>query len=289
MHEKTIEAALAGARARLGAAGIETAALDARLLLERATGLSTTRLVADSRQPLADSEARTFDALLERRSRGEPVARILGEREFWGLPIGVNAATLVPRPDTEIVVEAALDALRRFQFGPRIHICDLGAGTGAILIALLSELPQARGTAVDISAEALAQARTNGERFGVAERMQFQMSSFEQAAAGPYDLVVSNPPYVRSADLAALSPEVRDFDPRLALDGGEDGLDGYRAIAMRLSEMLVPRGLLVLELGAGQREKVQDLLQPDLMQVCEVRCDLAGTERAMVARRRAHA
>lgn len=285
----SVSEALAHARARLHAAAIDTAALDARLLLAAATGLTMTRMIADSRHPIGQRESQTFAAMVDRRLAGEPVARILGEKEFWGLPIGLNAATLVPRPETEIVVEAALEAIRHFQFGPRIHICDLGTGSGAILVALLCELPQAHGTAIDISAEALSQARINAERLGVAERIVFQLSGFDQAPAGRYDLVISNPPYVRSADLAGLMPEVRGFDPGLALDGGADGLDAYRAIARRLPDMVAPGGLIVLELGAGQADGVRALLEPHEMQVWAIRPDLAGIERALVARRRVQA
>jgi release factor glutamine methyltransferase len=284
-HPPPLAAALSDARVRLASAGIDSAALDARLLLKAATGLDAARLIAKSREPLADAAARRFGAMLDRRCRREPVARILGEKEFWGLPIGLNPATLVPRPETEIVVEAALDAVRHFHIGPAIHICDLGTGSGAILIALLSELPHARGTGTDVSAEALAQAERNAERLGLVDRVCFELSDFGENPEGPFCLVVSNPPYVRESEIALLTPEARDFDPRAALDGGADGLDAYRAIARRLPRLVSPGGAAVLEVGAGQAHDVAALVAAQGMEVCELRRDLAGIARALVARR----
>jgi release factor glutamine methyltransferase len=282
-----IGAALADARARLAAAGLDNAALDARLLLAAATGRETARLIADSREPLGEAAMSRFAAMLERRLKREPVARIVGEKEFWGLPIGVNAATLVPRPETEILVEAALDAIRDFHPAQPIHICDLGTGSGAILLALLSELPRARGTATDICAEALAQARRNAERLGLADRIRFELSDFCDGPAGPFELVVSNPPYVRRQDIAGLASEVRRFDPTTALDGGADGLDAYRVIARRLPQLLSAAGVAVLEVGAGQAEAVAALLEAQGLETGDLRRDLAGIPRAVVVRRQA--
>ena len=189
-------AALAEARAALARAGIASAALDARLLLAAAAGLEMAALVARERDELPELAAREFAAHLERRLRGEPVARILGEKEFWGLKFSLNAATLVPRPETETIVAAVLAEAARLPARPAI--CDLGTGCGAILIALLTELPGATGIAVDISGEALEMARVNAARLGVEGRIGFRQAGFAEAPQEAFDVMVSNPPYIRS-------------------------------------------------------------------------------------------
>jgi release factor glutamine methyltransferase len=275
-------AALATARAALKAAGNVSAALDARLLMADAAGLDMATLIAraDDRLPVLAEAA--FAAHLRRRLDGEPVARIVGEKEFWGLAFQVNAATLVPRPETETLVEAVIAEARR-RFPPRITICDLGTGSGAILIALLTELPEARGIGTDLSENALGAARQNADRLGVAGRIRFQQADFAAGPDGPFDVVVSNPPYVPSAAIAALDREVRDHDPRLALDGGPDGLAAYRTILARADRLLADGGLLAFEVGHDQGDAVAALCAAAGFAGVAVHKDLAGIGRVVAA------
>lgn len=281
----TIAAALAEARACLSAGAIDNPALDARLLLAAASGLSASRILAGGEASLPEGALRTLRAMTARRAAGEPVARILGEKEFWGMPLRLAAATLVPRPDTETLVEAALDAVRAHRLPADLALCDLGTGSGAIALALLRELPEATAVATDISAEALAAAAANAESLGLGARISFVRADFAAGPAGPFHLVVSNPPYVRSGDLAGLPREVRDHDPVAALDGGPDGYSAYRTIALRLCDLIYPGGIAALETGAGQSETVAAILKSSGLTLVETRRDLAGISRAVVAMR----
>lgn len=268
------------------AAGIERPTLDARVLIGHALGLDHTSLVSAAERLLTKDEQARLAAVAERRLRQEPVARIIGAKEFWSLPFRVSAATLVPRPETETVVETALAALD--SDGPRsrvLKLADLGTGTGALVLALLSELPNATGVGTDISREAIEVARKNAALLGLGSRADFVACDFGAGVDGRFDLVVSNPPYIESAAIASLSPDVRDFDPHLALDGGPDGLAAYRAIAADAPRLLAPGGALVLEIGAGQAPEVSRLLQSAALAVERVVPDLAGIPRAVLARR----
>ncbi len=194
-----------------------------------AIGLDLTGLIAAAARPVTSDEATRLADFMHRRLAGEPVARILGAKEFWGLPLQLSAATLVPRPDTETVVELALEMLRAEpEPKRRLRIADIGTGSGAILLALLSELPDAFGVGTDVSVAALRTASRNAARLGFASRTAFVACDYAAALSAPFDLMVSNPPYIRSADIAGLATEVRDHDPIVALDGGADGLDAYR-------------------------------------------------------------
>jgi release factor glutamine methyltransferase len=266
-------------------AGFATPELDARLLVGHALRLDHTALASQSARPLTAAEAQAIARSAARRLKREPVARILGEKEFWGLGLKLNAATLVPRPQTETVVEAALAALDRRQArSAPLAIADLGVGSGALLLALIAELPHACGVGTDISVAALTCARANAAALGLAERASFVACDYAAALRGPFDLIVSNPPYVAHDEIAALAPEVRDFDPRAALDGGADGLGGYRMIAASARRLLAPTGLLVLELGIGQLAAVERLLAGAGLAIDAARPDLAGIPRALVAR-----
>ncbi|NVO14264.1 MAG: peptide chain release factor N(5)-glutamine methyltransferase [Rhodoplanes sp.] len=252
-----IGAARRALAAALRGAGCDTPELDARLLIGHALGLDHAGLAVAAERPLSADEARRIDALAQRRRAHEPVSRILGSREFWSLPLAVTPAVLDPRPDTETVVTAALAAIdARHGRGAVRRIADLGTGSGALLLALLSELPQAHGIGTDRSLAALAVAGENARRLGLVTRAAFVACDYGSALAGGLDLVVSNPPYIRSTDIATLAPEVRDHDPHLALDGGPDGLDAYRAIAADAPRLLAPGGTLVVEVGAGQAAAV---------------------------------
>jgi release factor glutamine methyltransferase len=265
--------------------GIDTPELDARLLVGHALGLDHAALVTQSRRMLAGNESDAIAALAARRLAHEPVARIVGRKEFWGLPFKLNADTLLPRPETETVVEAALAALeaegRRSQ---ALRIADLGTGTGALLLALLSELPNASGIGTDISSLALECARDNAAALGLSSRASFIACDYGTALNGPVDLLVSNPPYVARGDIAVLQPEVRDFDPRRALDGGPDGLDGYRAISSDAGRLLAPNGILAVELGRGQLAAATALFAAAGLAPGAAKHDLSGIFRALILR-----
>lgn len=270
----------------LRARGVESPELDARLLIGHALGLDHAKLAAASQCILAPSDIEAIHALTARRCHGEPVARILGVKEFWGLSLRLSPATLVPRPETETVVEAALDAVRRQGVSTRmLRLADLGTGSGALLLALLSELPAACGAGTDVSPAALATARDNAARLALGQRAHFIACDFGAALASDFDLIVSNPPYVATRDIATLAPEVRDHDPLRALDGGADGLSCYRAIATHARRLLAPAGFLVVEIGTGQAERVTECMAcASLSLATEARPDLAGIPRALTFR-----
>lgn len=269
-------------------ANLDSPELDARLLVGHALGLDQTQLTIEGSRKLGDDAAPALTALASRRLDREPVARILGVKEFWGLPLRLNAATLVPRPETETVVEAALaaiDPLNQGLGGPRsraLRIADLGTGSGALLLALLSELPNASGIGTDVSREALAAAQDNARRLGLLARAEFTACDFGAELIERFDLVVSNPPYIASGDIAMLAPEVQ-YDPRRALDGGADGLACYRTIAGQAAELLKPDGHLVVELGIGQESAVAELFRAAGLATSPARPDLSGIPRALHA------
>jgi release factor glutamine methyltransferase len=278
---ETVDTARRRLTARFRAADVDSAELDARLLVGAALNLDLTGIITAASRKLTPDESNRLEAFAARRVNGEPVARILGQKEFWGLPLKLSTATLVPRPDTETVVELALEIIRAAP--PRaLRIADLGAGTGAILLALLHELPAALGVGTDISLEALRIARRNAADLGLASRAAFVACNYAAALAGPFDLIVSNPPYIRSADIAGLSPEVRDHDPRTALDGGVDGLDAYRALVPQAADRLAPGGALVVEGGKGQSGPIEALMTAAGLSVQDpVKTDLSGIFRAI--------
>lgn len=265
-------------------AGIEEPEVDARALLGHALQLDRAQLISHSDRLLDAHEAATISAFAARRLKHEPVSRIIGHREFWNVVLQLSPDVLVPRPDTETMVEAALDFVVRDGLRmERLRILDIGTGSGALLLALLSELPNALGTGTDISGAALAVARANAERHGLASRCTFVACDIAAGVPGPFDLIVSNPPYVAHGDIATLAPEVHDYDPAIALDGGSDGLDGYRAIAADARRLLAPGGRLIVELGVGQEGAVRALLTKAGLTVGKARNDLGGIARALGA------
>jgi release factor glutamine methyltransferase len=286
-HGQTVERIRRSLAARLKAAGRDGAELDARLLVGAALGLDLTGMVAGAKRALTRHEADHLERLAQRRLAGEPVARILGIKEFWGLPLHLSAATLVPRPDTETVVERALELLRADGVAERaLRIADLGTGSGAILLALLSELPNAHGFGTDISAEALQTASRNAAELGLGQRTTWIECDYGSALAGAFELIVSNPPYIPSADIAGLDIEVRAHDPRAALDGGADGLDAYRALISQSAGLLASGGFLVVEVGQGQSDDVEALMTASgLSPTGPPKADLGGIPRAVSARR----
>jgi release factor glutamine methyltransferase len=285
---QTIDTARRALAATLRAHTIDSPDLDARLLIGAVLGLDLTGLMSAAQRALTPAEAAQLAQFADRRIAGEPVARIIGHKEFWGLPLALSADTLVPRPDTETIVEAALACLDITGARDRaLHIADLGTGTGAILLALLSELPNARGIATDISHAALQTARCNAEQLGFAHRAQFIACDYASALAGDLDLIVSNPPYIPSADIADLDIDVRDHDPRRALDGGDDGYDAYRAIAPQAARLLAPGGILVVEVGHDQSETVAGLMAAAGFALpWPPKTDLGGIRRAVMGQKK---
>ncbi len=273
----TLRAVIDGARRQLVECGVDSAALDARLLLQHVTGLAHADMIAAPDRPIADELVHAFERLLARRLRHEPVSRILGEREFYGRPFAISEAVLDPRPDTETLIETALQYLH-----PAARILDLGAGSGAIIVTLLAEASQATGVAADLSAAALSVARCNARRLSVLPRLEFVESNWFSAVAEKFSLIVSNPPYIRSADIAGLAPAVRDFDPPPALDGGIDGLDAFRAIAEGAGGFLLPGGNILVEIGAGQEMAVSAIFAANGFLGRGRRRDLSGHVRCLV-------
>jgi len=270
---------------RFRAAGIDSPELDARILVANALGLDHAGLAAASTRRLECGEAAAILARTQRRLAREPVARILGYKEFWSLKLRIDATTLVPRPETETVVAAALDAVDADGSRLRpLRVADLGTGSGALLLALLSELPNAFGIGTDVSRRTLRVARDNARTLGL-KQATFLACDMAAALRGPFDLIVSNPPYIESGKIGALAPEVRDFDPRTALDGGSDGLDCYRAIAATAPALLTAGGTLVVELGFGQADAVAALFSTAGLAPLTPRPDLNDVPRALPARR----
>ncbi len=259
---------------------------EARLLLARAAGLSVEQLVARGADAAPAPAVAGLRELTARRIRREPMAYILGEREFWGLPFQVSPAVLVPRPDSETVIEAALSLMPERTRPWRL--LDLGVGSGCLLLTLLREYPDAMGTGLDLSEAALAVARRNAQALGVAERVRlvlgdWRLPGWEEALAGPFDLVVSNPPYIEAEAIDRLMPEVARFEPREALDGGPDGLAAYRRIAASASSLIAPGGRLLVEGGEGQAPEISKIFGAAGLAVGTSWKDLAGIERVVSA------
>jgi release factor glutamine methyltransferase len=264
------------------AANIESAELDARVLLCAALEIDHAGLIRDSDAPLGRAAA-ILSLFALRRLRREPVSRIIGYKEFWGERFTLSSAVLDPRPDTETLIEGVLAYLGG-DSKRRMRILDLGVGSGAILGALLRCLPLAFGVGVDLSPAACAIAQTNLRAQGLGVRGKVICSDWTSALQGGFDLIVSNPPYIPAEEISGLEPEVRDYDPRLALDGGEEGLSTYRAIIPPAASLLAPSGVIALEFGPGQREPVETLLRSAALEIVNLGLDLNGCERIILAK-----
>ena len=274
----TLAQLLAEATARLAEAGIEQPRREARLLLAHATGLDSAKLL----QMLPRSmPAPGFDGLVARRAAREPMALIIGRQPFWSIELAVSCDTLVPRADSETLVEAALAA---FPGRDAARVLDLGTGSGCLLLAVLTEFPAAFGVGVDRSPWAAAMARYNSLLLGLAGRSAMVCGNWADALNARFDLVLANPPYIETAAIAGLMPEVAAYEPRTALDGGADGLDAYRAIMQALPVLLRPAGIAILELGAGQARPVARLAKAAGLVADAPRRDLSGIERALPVR-----
>ena len=284
---QTVETARRALTARFKSSAIDSAELDARLLTGHALGLDLTGMITAAQRRLTLGESARLEDFTRRRLEGEPVARILGQKEFWGLALQLSSATLVPRPDTETVVELALELLRAGgDANHPLRIADLGTGSGAILLALLSELPAAQGFGTDISQAALQTAAANAVRAGLSDRATFVACDYATGLSGLFDLIVSNPPYIRSADIGGLAAEVREYDPLAALDGGADGLDAYRALIPQAVGLLAPGAALVVEAGEGQSRDIQGLMTATgLTPAGAPKADLTGVQRAVAGRK----
>ena len=274
----TVADALLRGRRFLVAADVDDAGLDARLLLEAATGLDHAGLIGEGGRHLTAAEGEAYDSLLARRGAHEPVSKILGRREFYGRTFAVTPDVLDPRPDTETLVSLALE--QPLPAGGRL--LDLGSGSGAIICTLLAEWPGVEGTAVDLSPAALDVTAENAGRLGVAGRLTLKQGRWFEPVSGLFDLIVSNPPYIPTGEIAGLQPDVRNHDPHLALDGGQDGLADYRAIAGEAGGYLAPSGRIILEIGAGQAPDVIQIFQNAGFRHGGGRQDLGGHLRALL-------
>lgn len=279
----TVGAAVDAAAARLREAGVEGARRDARLLVAKAADMTPAQVLAYPERALAAGHLREAETLVARRARREPVSRIIGRREFWGLDFVIDPHVLDPRPDSEVLVRAVLDLVAERRDEP-LRILDLGTGSGCLLLALLSELPGARGLGTDISREALAVAQRNAVHLGLAERASFAHTCWADAVEAGWQVIVSNPPYIVDAEIGDLRPEVGRFDPRAALTGGRDGLAAYRGLLPGAARVLAPQGLMVLEIGVGQGDAVEALLTASGCRPVSRWRDLSGMERCLAAR-----
>ncbi|TRC97831.1 peptide chain release factor N(5)-glutamine methyltransferase [Mesorhizobium sp. WSM4303] len=279
----TLGPLLRAARERLAAAGVADPALDARLIVEHFSGTDRTQAIAEPQRALDAGALAAIDAALRRRLAGEPVHRILGYREFYGLRLALSPETLEPRPDTETLVEAVLPfASETVERLGECRILDLGTGTGAIALALLSAVPAATAIGVDISQDALTTATRNAEQLGLTGRFEALHSDWFAKVCGRYHVIAANPPYIPSEDIGNLQDEVRDFDPRRALDGGVDGLGPYRIIAAEAAGFLEAQGKIAVEIGHTQRNEVKDIFAAAGYRLAGAFVDLGGNDRVLM-------
>jgi len=276
----TVGEALARATQRLAEAGIERPQAEARILLEAASGRGRGQIIAFPEHALTPAQVEVFGAQVTRRCAREPISRILGSREFWSFRFAVGPATLDPRPDSETLVSAVLARIP--DRNAEISLLDLGTGTGCLLLALLSELPRAKGLGIDISPEARNVAAANAEALRIHARAEFRVGDWARDISAQFDVIISNPPYIESKAIAGLAPEVEQYDPRGALDGGVDGLSAYRILIPQAAERLKPGGLLALEIGAGQGSAVRALAVHAGLSDLGGADDLAGIERCLL-------
>ncbi len=276
----TLVSAWNEAKQRLQAAGVDGPVIDARLLVEAAADASRTDIIGEPRRPLTDAQAQRLEDFVSRRERREPVSHILGRKGFWKIMLSVTPHVLTPRPDTETLVEWAL---RLYPDGRAFSMLDLGVGSGAILLSILAERTAAKGLGVDVSEEALAVARENAANLGLAAQVALLRGDWTRGLGdASFDLVVSNPPYIRTAEIETLDPEVKDFEPRLALDGGSDGLDAYRLLAPEILRVLRPGGRFAVEIGHDQSKDVEALFRKTTATEIATLKDLANRDRVVI-------
>jgi protein-(glutamine-N5) methyltransferase, release factor-specific len=279
----TLGALVGEAKARFAAAGLPDAAIEARILIGGLLALTSTEVFTGEDRAVTEEDRARIENAVARRLKREPVHRILGMREFHGMPLRLSEGTLEPRPDTEILVDTMLPHLRQIVASKRsVRILDLGTGTGAILLALLKECPEATGVGADISEDALRTARKNAAMLGLADRFDAIRSDWFRSIGERFDIIVSNPPYIRADVIATLEPEVRNFDPLAALDGGPDGLDAYRVIAAGAAGVLTPGGAVGVEIGFDQKDAVAELFASKGFVLCQAMRDFGGNDRVLV-------
>ncbi len=276
----TAKEALREAVMLLQRAHIETASLDARILLEYVLQVSRERLLLMLDEPMNARQEESYRDIVARRARRQPVAQLIGRREFWGMDFAVTSDTLDPRPDSETLIDALI---KRFaDRDGELNILDLGTGTGCLLLSLLKEFKNASGIGVDISEAALKVARENAKAHGLTFRTRFLQSDWCREVKQQYDIVISNPPYIASGDIAGLMPEVAEFEPKQALDGGADGLDAYRVIVAALPGILAPTGIAAFEIGAGQQAALEELAAKHGLVTLGTRTDINGITRCIL-------
>ena len=276
---KTLVSAWTGSKRRLEAAGIDSPVIDSRLLVQAAASATRADIIADPHRQLTDEQSMELERLLSRRERREPISHILGVKGFWKIMLRVTPDVLTPRPETETILDVVLPELAELA---RFRVLDLGVGSGAILLAILSERPNAVGLGVDVSEEALAVARENAANLGLAGRAALMRGDWTAALQEEgFDLVVSNPPYIPTAMIPGLAPEVKDHEPRLALDGGPDGLDAFRRLAEEIPRVLRPGGRFAIEIGFNQGAAVRELFNLDSLQGVRVVRDLGDRDRVV--------
>jgi release factor glutamine methyltransferase len=278
---QTVQDALRHSNDVLAEAGIETARLDARLLVGHVLGMDAKAALLVNERALHDAEQERLKTLLARRAGHEPMAYIMAEREFWSLPFKVTPATLVPRPDSETIVEAVLASVPDRQ--KHFSILDLGTGSGCLLLSLLHELPQAQGVGIDCSTPALNVARDNAQHLQLSNRASFICADWGNGVSKKFDLIVCNPPYIPHDEIKTLMPDVAQFEPRHALSGGKDGLESYRAIASCVPDMLKKDGTAYFEIGMNQADAVINILTENRLQTVDIKEDLSGLPRCIVA------
>ncbi|HEU5048174.1 MAG TPA: peptide chain release factor N(5)-glutamine methyltransferase [Rickettsiales bacterium] len=288
----TIGGLLKSGAQRLAGAGLESYVLDSSILLSHAMGVRRELLFLEPGKVVDAAAKEAFDVCITRRGKYEPIAYITGKKEFWSLDFTVTRDTLIPRPDSETLVEAALkraEKIAQERVKPLtlldIRILDIGTGTACLLIALLKELPLARGLGVDISEPALQVASHNAQTHGVADRAGFTKSNWCDAVNETFDLIISNPPYIASGDLPELMQDVAEYEPHSALFSGTDGMDSYRALAAQVGDRLNSGGYALFEVGQGQADAVAGFLAQQGLTVDEIKNDLAGTPRCVIARK----
>ncbi|WP_119304536.1 peptide chain release factor N(5)-glutamine methyltransferase [Dongia deserti] len=279
----TIGDLLKDAAARIAAAGLEDAQREARLLMMEATGLDRATIFMHAERVIDPAAIVRFRELAARRAQREPMSHILGRREFWSLTFKVTAHTLDPRPDSETLVQAVLDQVPD-RFAP-LRLVDFGTGTGCLLLALLHELPRAEGLGVDASEPALVVARENAAALGLAMRAAFRRSDWDEQVDSAFDILISNPPYIPSGQIDTLQPEVAQYEPRAALDGGTDGLCAYRRLAPAATRLLIPGGLAAFEIGVDQSDSVIEIMAGAGLRHIATAKDLAGIPRCLLLRK----
>ena len=281
----TLLQAWQGTKARLEAVGLTGPVIDARLLVEAAADATRADIIGDPYRVLSTDQMQTLETYVSRRERREPVSHILGRKGFWKIMLSVNSHVLTPRPDTEVIVDMILKAIPEAQ---SFSILDLGVGSGAILLSILAERPGGKGLGVDVSEDALAVARENAANLGLAGKIALLRGDWTTGLGdGGFDVVVSNPPYIASAVIETLEPEVRVHEPRLALDGGADGLDAYRILAPEILRVLKPGGIFAVEIGFDQKEAVEALFRSAGAQDINTVLDLANHDRVVMGKKKA--